>query len=165
MAGVVPVDCNYVYAYIKETKGLVPDKKVGSTTINWREVIRDNTYPKLQEIANLYQVCEIAQSIVGKNKRIKVSNGYRTSAKNQEVLGVPKSWHLVGKAIDITEIAGYSKNTRKMYALFIKWADTYGIGELFDEGDHLHVATGAGLRGSYNKYTRQVKTLVAGRDY
>ena len=37
--------------------------------------------------------------------------------------------------------------------------------ELFDEDDHLHVATGAGLRGSYNKYTRQVKTLIAGRDY
>lgn len=164
MEGLVPVDCNYVYAYIRENNGQVPNKKVGNTTINWREVIRDGVYPSLSSIANLYQVCEIAQSIVGQNRRIKVSNGYRTPTKNQDVGGVPKSWHLVGKAIDITEIQGY-KNTRQMYALFIKWADTYGIGELFDEDDHLHVATGAGLRGSYNKYTRQVKTLIAGRDY
>ena len=160
--GDAPKSCQDVYDFIKKYNGSVPDWKVGNTTISWRDVIRDNARPPLWAINNLYQICGLVQEVIGVGVKISVSNGYRTPAQNQNVLGADKSWHLQGKALDITSISGYA-NTRKMYAKFIQYTSIFG--ELLDETDHLHIAIGAGRRGLYNRHTKYFRELVSGRDY
>lgn len=162
VANLMPQGVQDVYEYIKTHNGVVPDALVGNSTINWRSVVSDGTYPQLWILGNVYQICNLVQEVLGHGVKVEVSNGYRTPSKNQSVLGADKSWHLQGKALDITKIQGFS-NTRKMYAYFVKFTSIFG--ELLDETDHLHIATGAGKRGSYNRYTKVFKQLVAGRDY
>ena len=158
--GTTPKSCQDVYDWIKMHNGEVPNWFVGNTTIGWRDVISDGARPELWIINNLYQICGLVQEVIGIGTKINVNNGYRTPAENQDALGAKESWHLQGKALDITGISGFA-NTRKMYAYFVKFPNIFG--ELLDETSHLHIATGAGRRGAYNN--KRFKELVSGRDY
>ncbi len=69
-----------------------------------------------------------------------LTSGRRTLARNRDVGGSPRSWHLRGRAADL---AGTRDQIRQGY----RQAQTLRLGagctgpeELLDEGDHLHVA-------------------------
>jgi len=68
------------------------------------------------------------------------TSGRRTVAENRRAGGVPNSWHLVGRAVDVV-VPGDQKRA------FIRWVWAHraspnctGPEEVIDEGDHIHVA-------------------------
>lgn len=73
-----------------------------------------------------------------------VSSGVRTAAHNAAVGGVSNSYHLTGQALDLVPTAGQSMAT--LYNSVKTDLLSAGITplELFNEGDHVHVAFGAG---------------------
>ena len=160
MSGMVDDSCIAVYEWIKTT-GTIPDKKIGNTTINWRDVIPSGSRPSLVIISELYQICGAVQAVAGIGVKVYVSSGYRDETLNKDVLGAAKSWHLKGKAIDITRI-GSQTDTKQLYYMFEPLTSVFG--ELLDEGNHLHIATGSGLRGAWNKYTQRYEKIPPARD-
>ena len=74
----------------------------------------------------------------------RVTSTFRTAAHNRAVGGVPNSYHLRGRAIDIARRPGV---THAMIAASFRNAG-YRIVESLDEGDHSHFAFAWGGRGS-----------------
>lgn len=68
----------------------------------------------------------------------RVTSTYRSAAHNREVGGVPNSFHLRGRAIDIARRAGVSH--WQIAAAYR--AAGYNLLESLDEGDHSHFAFG-----------------------
>ena len=66
--------------------GTTPDWIIGNTTIKWTRVIKNGDRPSLEIINNLYQVCGIAQEIVGKGCKNKCFFGYRNARNNAAVV-------------------------------------------------------------------------------
>ena len=157
--GDIPKSCQDVYDYIRKNNGIVPDWKIGNTTIGWRNVITNNAYPTLLIINNLYQLCEAVQSVVGKGKKINVNNGYRTDAENKSAKGSSTSLHKQGKAIDVTSIQGYG-SLKEIYFAFYDLPSVFD--ELLLEGGCVHIAFGKGrlTRGRWIPATNQVVPVV-----
>ena len=74
----------------------------------------------------------------------RVTSTWRSAAHNRAVGGVPNSYHLRGRAIDIARRPGV---THSMIAAAFRNAG-YQLVESLDEGDHSHFAFGFGGRGS-----------------
>ena len=70
----------------------------------------------------------------------RVTSTYRTPAHNRAVGGVPNSFHLSGRAIDIARRAGVRHSD---IAAAFRSAG-YHLIESLDEGDHSHFAFGSG---------------------
>ena len=71
----------------------------------------------------------------------RVTSTHRSPEHNRRVGGVPNSWHLAGRAIDIARAPGVSHG--EIAAAFR--AAGYHLIESLDEGDHTHLAFGNGL--------------------
>jgi len=69
----------------------------------------------------------------------RVTSTFRTAAHNRDVGGVPNSYHLRGRAIDIARRPGVSHS--QIAAAYR--AAGYSLAESLDEGDHSHFAFGA----------------------
>jgi hypothetical protein len=67
-----------------------------------------------------------------------VTSTFRTEAHNRDVGGVPNSYHLRGRAIDIARRPGVSHS--QIAAAYR--AAGYSLAESLDEGDHSHFAFG-----------------------
>jgi hypothetical protein len=67
-----------------------------------------------------------------------VTSTFRTAAHNRDVGGVPNSYHLRGRAIDIARRPGVSHS--QIAAAYR--AAGYSLAESLDEGDHSHFAFG-----------------------
>lgn len=153
--GDIPKSCQDVYDYIRANNGIVPNWKVGNSTIGWRSIISDRVYPQLLIINNLYQICNLVQEVVGIGVKINVNNGYRTEAENIAAGGSNTSLHKQGKALDVTSIQGYG-SLKKIYFKF------YDLPAIFDEllleGGCVHIAFGKGrlTRGRWIKATNQI---------
>jgi hypothetical protein len=74
----------------------------------------------------------------------RVTSTYRSPEHNRRVGGVPNSYHLRGRAIDIARRPGV---THAMIAAAFRSAG-YHLVESLDEGDHSHFAFGFGGGGS-----------------
>lgn len=68
-----------------------------------------------------------------------VTSTYRSPARNRAVGGVPNSYHLSGRAIDIARRSGVSH--AQLERAFLQ--SGYRLIESLDEGDHSHFAFGA----------------------
>jgi peptidase M15-like protein len=66
----------------------------------------------------------------------RVTSTYRSPEHNREVGGVPDSYHLLGRAIDIARGAGI--NHAMIKAAYLRAG--YTLVESLDEGDHSHFA-------------------------
>ena len=66
----------------------------------------------------------------------RVTSTYRSPEHNREVGGVPNSYHLLGRAIDIARSAGV--NHAMIKAAYQRAG--YTLVESLDEGDHSHFA-------------------------
>ena len=157
MADLTPADCRYVYEY-KKTIHETPDKQIGDTTINWKDVIKDKDYPKLHEIYDLYSLCITAQEIAGKGKKIKVTSGYRNKTDNANVGGSEKSLHLYGRAIDITRV-GSETDLRKIYKIFAPYKN---LREVLLEGDCVHLGSikESFTRGYWDVATKRLRDVI-----
>lgn len=69
-----------------------------------------------------------------------ITSTYRSVAHNRAVGGVPNSYHLHGRAIDIARRPGV---THRQIAVALQRAG-YTLIESLDEGDHSHFAFGTG---------------------
>ncbi len=69
-----------------------------------------------------------------------MTSTYRSAARNRRVGGVPNSYHLRGRAIDIARRPGVS---HAQIAAAYRSAG-YQLIESLDEGDHSHFAFGTG---------------------
>ena len=69
----------------------------------------------------------------------KVTSAFRTVAHNRDVGGVPNSYHLLGRAIDVARRRGV---THQMIDAALKEAG-YTLVESLDERDHSHFAFAA----------------------
>jgi hypothetical protein len=81
-----------------------------------------------------------ALALLARVPGLHLTSGRRTPSRNREVGGVPGSYHLRGRAVDLS-------GTRADIARGASEAKTIRIGprctgpeEVIDEGDHLHVA-------------------------
>ena len=70
----------------------------------------------------------------------RVTSTFRTKARNRQVGGVPNSWHLSGRAVDIARAPGVSHS--QIAAAYR--AAGYKLIESLDEGDHSHFAFARG---------------------
>lgn len=84
----------------------------------------------------------------------RVTSTFRTAARNREVGGVPNSFHLQGRAIDIARRTGVS---HREIATALRLAG-YELIESLDEGDHSHFAF-AGGSAAVQQTTEQTRTL------
>jgi len=75
----------------------------------------------------------------------RVTSTYRSPAHNREVGGVPNSYHLLGRAIDIARSPGV--NHAMIRAAYQRAG--YRLVESLDEGDHSHFAFNFGGSSSY----------------
>lgn len=71
-----------------------------------------------------------------------VTSTLRTAAHNRAVGGVPDSYHLLGRALDVARKSGI---THAQIAAALRRAG-YVLIESLDEGDHSHFAFGAAIR-------------------
>lgn len=162
VANLMPQGVQDVYEYIKTHNGVVPNALVGNSTINWRSVVSDGAYPQLWILGNVYQICNLVQTVVGQKVKIKVNNGYRTEAENIAAKGASKSLHKQGKAIDVTSIQGYGS----LEQIYWKFYDLPSIfDELLLEGGCVHIAFGKGrlTRGRWIPRTNQVVPVARDR--
>lgn len=70
-----------------------------------------------------------------------VTSGFRTVAHNRAVGGMPNSYHLSGRAIDVARAPGV---THRMIDAALRGAG-FVLVESLDEGDHSHFAFGTAL--------------------
>lgn len=68
----------------------------------------------------------------------RVTSTYRSPARNRAVGGVPNSYHLSGRAIDIARFSGVTH--AQLERAFLQ--SGYRLIESLDEGDHSHFAFG-----------------------
>jgi hypothetical protein len=66
----------------------------------------------------------------------RVTSTLRSVKHNRDVGGVPNSFHLSGRAVDIARRAGV--NHRMIESAFVRAG--YRLVETLDEGDHIHIA-------------------------
>lgn len=91
-----------------------------------------------------------------------VTSTFRTVAHNREVGGVPDSYHLLGRAIDVARRRGIS---HAQVAAALRAAG-YALVESLDEGDHSHFAFGIVARGkSRPKSTGLIRAGLAADDH
>lgn len=84
-----------------------------------------------------------------------VTSTWRSAARNRRVGGVPNSYHLRGRAIDIARRAGVSHG--QIAAAYR--AAGYQLVESLDEGDHSHFAFGTGARRATRVQAAERKPL------
>ncbi len=157
----IPHSCIEVYEYIQKN-GTTPNWLIPNTTIKWTSVISNGVKPRLEIIANLQQLCEAVQRVVGHGVKINVNNGYRTEAENIAAGGSSKSLHKQGKAIDVTSIQGYGS----LKQIYFKFHDLYAtFDELLLEGGCVHIAFGKGrvTHGRWIPSTNQVVPVARDR--
>lgn len=88
-----------------------------------------------------------------------VTSTFRTPAHNRAVGGVPNSFHLVGRAVDIARKAGVSHAT--IEAAFRRAG--FRLVESLDEGDHSHFAFADADSPATAQKHRRTKLRVAYR--
>jgi uncharacterized protein YcbK (DUF882 family) len=78
--------------------------------------------------------------LLNEHPGLRITSGRRSRARNRWVGGVPNSFHLRGRAIDVT-----GSRAELAAAASTAWAQRVGPSctgpeEVIDEGDHLHIA-------------------------
>ena len=82
----------------------------------------------------------------------RVTSTYRSPEHNRRVGGVPNSYHLRGRAIDIARRPGVSHS--QIVAAYRNAG--YSLAEALDEGDHTHIAFGTPKRRSIGAQAQMV---------
>lgn len=117
--------------------------------------------PAIQAIHGAFQLTAAAS--IGAHWG-RVTSTFRSPEHNRAVGGVPNSWHMKGRAIDIARAPGV---THAMIAAAFRAAG-YRLIESLDEGDHSHFAFAIGrgmpapvLRADSPEFTRWGWVTVA----
>ena len=84
-----------------------------------------------------------------------VTSGFRSVAHNRRVGGVPTSYHLVGRAVDVQRRFGVTHFM--LHAALTKAG--FVLIESLDEGDHSHFAFGRPV--AFSRADTRAKTMVA----
>src|SRR5687768_18011224 len=81
-----------------------------------------------------------AMQLLARVPGLRLTSGRRSPLRNREVGGVPSSYHLRGRAVDLAGSRdGIKRGARAARTLRLGPRCT-GPEEVIDEGDHLHVA-------------------------